>query len=160
MRKVIENEMIPDFPEKKDFNIYYKRVMKDYKNISGFFPYLKITNLITCHPKEIFIYGNLIPYQVAVKCQSNKDIQRNSLYIIGIYSNEFPNKPLYIVDFYEKIKWSQIPEQHRHRRKHPETDIDILCTHHPNEEINEYSISDRNIVVLSSAWKLYIQFKN
>ena len=155
----MENSMIPDFSKDEKFIVYKRKVIKDFKNIKEYFPLLKLTCLITSIPKEIYIYGNLIPYEVLKKCKSKKDIERNSLYVLGTYPSDFPKDNLYVEDFNKKIDWSDLPEHRRHRNVHPQTKREILCTHYPNGEINDYKVNDRNIVILSSAWKLYIQYK-
>lgn len=155
----IKNYFIPDFPLYKDFNDYYNRVMEDFHNLKNYFPLIQITILPTVKPKEIYITGNLIPIEVLQKCVTTKDIERNSLYILGIYPIKYPEDNIYVEDFYQKINWSRVPYEHIHQNVHPKTNRKVLCTHHPYGEINGLKQRDRTVAILSSAWKLYRQYK-
>lgn len=157
--KEIENNFIPDFPCNKNFDEYYESVIKDFHIVKDYFPLLQITSLPTVKAKEIFITGKLIPQDVLKKCVSIKDIERNSFYILGIYPSEFPKDNMYVEDFYEKINWSGIPDKHKHRRIYVKNKRIVLCTHHPDGEINGFKQDFRSVAVLASAWKLYIQCK-
>lgn len=157
--QLIEHNIIPDYSENNKFNEYYKMVIEDFENVKSYFPLLKITNLPTVKPKEIFITGNLIPLKVLNNCVTEKDIERNSLYILGIYPSEYPADEIYVEDLYKKINWSKIPYKHRHVNIHPKNNRRVLCTHHPYGEINVLKQSERTVAILSSAWKLYRQYK-
>lgn len=157
--KVLQQNFIPDFPLDTDFSEYSRIVMKDFKNLKNYFPLLNVTSLPTIKPKEIFITGNLIPWNLLEKCVTLKDIERNSLYILGTYPSNYPDEDIYVEDFYEKINWGNIPYKHRHKRIHPKTNRIILCTHHPNGEVNAFKERERTVAILSSAWKLYVQYK-
>lgn len=157
--KIVEQRFIPDFPSDKDFNKYYQMVMEDFQIVKSFFPLLQIICMPTTKPKEIFITGNLIPIDVLQECVTPKDMERNSLYILGIYPSEYPEDNIYVEDFYEKINWAKIPYEHRHQNLHPKTNRKVLCTHHPDGEVNVLKQNDRTIAILSSAWKLYMQYK-
>lgn len=158
-KKAIDHNIIPDFPDNNKFNEYYNMVIEDFKNVKSYFPLLEIRNLPTVKPKEIFITGNLIPLEILNNCATQKDIERNSLYILGIYPSEYPEDEIYVEDFYQKINWSKIPYKHRHENRHPKNNRRVLCTHHPNGEINALKQSERTVAILSSAWKLYRQYK-
>lgn len=155
----IEQNFISDFPLNEDYNKYYNLVINDFKIVKSYFPLVKITALPTVKPKEVFISGNLIPTDVLQKCITTNDIERNSLYILGVYPSGFPKDTLYVEDLYKKIDWSKIPYEHRHQRTYLKTQRSILCTHHPNGEINGINETDKTIAILASAWKLYIQYK-
>lgn len=157
--KCIEPSFIPDFPSNKDFSKYYQMVMEDFQIVIDYFPLLKITSLPTKRPKEIFISGDLIPKDVHDECITANDIERNSLYILGIYPNDYPDSNIYVEDFYKKIDWSKIPDEHIHRTQHPVTKRVVLCTHHPSGEVNAFKQKDKTVAVLASAWKLYKQYK-
>lgn len=157
--KIVEQQFIPDFPLSKDFNKYYQMVMEDFQIVKNYFPLLQIVCLPTTKPKEIFISGNLIPMEVLQECVTPNDIERNSLYILGIYPNDYPEDNIYVEDFYEKINWSKVPYEHRHQNIHPRTYRKALCTHHPNGEVNALKQNVRTVAILSSAWKLYRQYK-
>lgn len=157
--KIVEHQFIPDFPLGKDFNKYYQMVMEDFQIVKGYFPLLQIICLPTIQPKEIFITGNLIPVEVLKECVTLKDIERNSLYILGIYPNDYPEDNIYVEDFYDKINWNKVSYEHRHENLHPNTYRKVLCTHHPDGEINALKRNDRTVAILSSAWKLYRQYK-
>lgn len=155
----VEGHFIPDFPLDKDFNSYYYRIMNDFQNAKKYFPLLKITSLPTVKPKEIFITGNLIPIEVLQGCETLKDIERNSLYILGVYPSEYPKDNIYVEDFYQKINWLKIPYEHRHQNLHPKNNRKVLCTHHPDGEINAIKQEGRTVAILFSAWRLYRQYK-
>ncbi|QGU96391.1 hypothetical protein GOM49_15985 [Clostridium bovifaecis] len=157
--KIVEQQFIPDFPSGKNFNKYYQMVMEDFQIVKSYFPLLQIICLPTMQPKEIFITGNLIPVEILRECVTPKDIERNSLYILGIYPNDYPDDNIYVEDFYEKINWDKIPYEHRHQNLHPKTYRKVLCTHHPDGEVNALIQGDRTVAILSSAWKLYKQYK-
>lgn len=156
---VIKQEFIPDFSEDLDFNDYYKSVVEDFKNIKSYFPLLQLTVLPTNKSKEIFMTGNLLPKEVKDKCLSNKDIERYSIYILGIYPSEFPDDDIYVEDFHKKIDWSKLPERHIHENIYRKNKRKVLCTHHPNGEINRLSQRERSIAILSNTWKMYRHYK-
>lgn len=158
MTNNINYSMIPKL-EEENINLYYQNCKENFKEVKRFFPLLVLAIPFTLNPKQIYIYGKLIPYDVLKKCHTEKDISRTSINILGTYPYDFMNKGIYVEDLDEKINWLDIPQDRRHRRTHPETGREILCTHHPEEEINDYKSQDRNIVILSSAWKLYMQYK-
>lgn len=155
---VVEN-LIPYFPLGQDFSAYYSIVMEDFQNVKSYFPLLQITSLPTIKSKEIFITGSLIPVDVLKGCLTPQDIERNSIYILGIYPCEYPLDNIYVEDLHQKINWSKVPYEHRHQNIYPKNNRIILCTHHPYGEINGLKQSDRTIAILSSAWKLYMQYK-
>lgn len=158
--KAVEQEFIPDFPPDKDYDTYYKRVLNDFQIVKKFFPLLHMVCLPTRKPKEIFFTGNLIPSSLLQKCVSQRDIERNSLYILGIHPNEYPEENIFVEDLYEKIDWeSNIPKEHLHLNLHPKTNRIVLCTHHPYGEINALKQTDKTVAILFSAWKLYMQYK-
>ena len=156
---VVEH-LIPYFPLDQDFNNYYSVVMEDFQKVKGYFPLLQITCLPTIKLKEVFITGNLIPVDVLKKCLTPQDIGRNSLYILGIYPSEYPLDNIYVEDLHQKINWAKVPDKHRHQNIYYKTNRIILCTHHPYGEINALKPSERTIAILSSAWKLYRQYKD
>lgn len=156
----IKSDFIPDFPKEDDFNRYYKLVIEDFIIVKKYFPLLNLTCLPLLKPKEIFITGSLIPVEVLRNCISSKDIERNSLFILGIYPSDYPSDNIYVEDFYKKIDWLKIPHEHRHQNLHPKTKRKILCTHHPDGEINGLKKRERTVAILSSAWKLYRQYKD
>lgn len=157
--KRIEQQFIPVFTSGKDFNKYYHMVMEDFRIVRSYFPLLQIICLPTTKPKEIFITGKLIPIEVLEECETLNDIERNSLYILGIYPSDYPEDNIYVEDFYEKINWNKVPYEHKHQNLHPKTYRKVLCTHHPDGEVNALKQSDRTVAILSSAWKLYRQYK-
>lgn len=130
----------------------------DFKRLKERFPLLEMTSLPTVIPKEIFIYGEAIDKAILEYCKSEVDIRKNSIYILGIYPSSFPKQELVIEDFKQKIDWSKIPLEHRHINIY-KNGRKVLCTHHPNGEINELAIEKRSIAIIDSAWRLFIQYK-
>lgn len=131
---------------------------KDFEKVKDRFPLLKMTSLPTIVPKEIFIYGEAIDKEILECCKSEFYIRKNSIYILGIYPSNFPKQEIVIEDFKQKIDWSKIPLEHKHRNTY-KNGRNVLCTHHPNGEINELDIEKRSIAVIDSAWRLFIQYK-
>ncbi|WIF95472.1 hypothetical protein [Caminicella sporogenes] len=155
----IKCEFIPDFDENRDFNIYYSNVVKDFNIAKSFFPLITLTILPTNKPKEIFITGNLIPVDVLKRCLTKRDIERYSIYILGIYPSEFPDDDIHVEDFHKKIDWSRVPYKHKHENIYIKNRRKVLCTHHPNGEINKLTQQERTVAILSNAWKLYRHYK-
>ncbi|MBV1821218.1 adenylate/guanylate cyclase domain-containing protein, partial [Bacteroidales bacterium MSK.15.36] len=149
--------IINDFDSDYNFSRYLTLVKNDFNIVKKFFPLLKLTILPTIKPKEIFITGKLIPYEVFKKCNSDSDINRYSIYILATYPSNFNDENIYVEDMYKKIDWSKIPYEHQHLGSY--RNKEILCTHHERGEINSISKSERTIAILFSAWKLYIQYK-
>lgn len=117
-----------------------------------------MTFLPTIVPKEIFIYGEVIDKKILQCCKSKIYIRKNSIYILGIYPSNFPKQEIVIEDFKQKIDWDKIPPKHKHLNSYKNSRY-VLCTHHPNGEINELAIEKRSIAVINSAWRLFIQYK-
>ncbi|MCJ8343694.1 MAG: hypothetical protein MJH09_12755 [Cetobacterium sp.] len=117
-----------------------------------------MTFLPTLKPKEIFIYGEVIDKELLEHCKSKIDIKKNSIYILGIYPSNFPKQEIVIEDFKQKIDWNKIPLKHNHINTY-KNNRTVLCTHHPNGEINELLTEKRSIAVIYSAWRLFIQYK-
>jgi hypothetical protein len=61
---------------------------------------------------EQLIEHNIIPLEVFNNCVTEKDIERNSLYILGIYPSKYPEDEIYVEDLHKKINWSKIPYKH------------------------------------------------
>lgn len=151
------NLIIPNFDFNYDFSVYSDLVKKDFNIIKEFFPLLNLTILPTCIAKEIYVTGKLIPYELLENCNSELEIDRNSIFILAIYPSDFDNSDIYVQDLYGKINWDEIPEEHRHFRFHKGRKI--ICTHHLDGEINGLSKENKSIAILFSAWKLYMQCK-
>lgn len=132
---------------------------KDFEKVKERFPLLKMTFLPTIVPKEIFIYGEAIDKKILEYCKREVDIRKNSIYILGIYPSNFPKQEIVIEDFKQKINWNNIPLEHNHSNIYKNF-RKVLCTHHPNGEINELEVEKRSIAVIDSAWRLFIQYKN
>lgn len=147
--------MIPEF-NGESFQDYYEKVMRDFTNLKKEFPLLKVTMLPTRKLKKIFIKGKLIPKEVLDNCVRKSQIEKNSIDIIAIYPNNFPQAEITVKDINGKIDWSKLPDKHRHRRIID--DIEYLCTHHPNGEINSIHVNKRSSIVLNNAWKIYAQY--
>lgn len=155
---MVDKNSIPDYCG-QDFGIYYEKVKKDFENVKQEFPLLQITLLPTVKPKEIYIRGLLINKRLIEVCSKTVDIKRRSIEILAIYPSDFPNSEIVVEDLRGKIKWSEIPKEHRHRNKY-KNGREVLCTHHPNGEINEIPFEKRTIMILNSAWNLYYQYKS
>lgn len=147
---------IPNY-DGKNFDEYYKLVRKDFENVKLKFPLLNIVSLPTRIPKEIYIEGILINKELLQLCKREIDIKKNSMRILGIYPSNFPKNDLVISDIDKKINWNEIPRNHKHENEYKE--IKVLCTHHPNGEINEFKEDEKSIEILMSAWRLFIQYK-
>jgi len=155
----ISDSDIPDFNSDFDFNNYYSIMKVDFKQVKTYFPLLNMTLLPTKKCKEVFVSGDLIPYEVLQKCKTEKDIERFSMPIIAIYPSNYPKDEIYVEDYSKKIDWGIIPHKHRHYNSHPSIkNKRILCTHHPNGEINVIDNDHKSVAILNSAWKLYIQY--
>lgn len=152
-----EGPIIPEFDLEYDFSKYISLVKDDFKVVKKFFPLLKLTILPTTVPKEIFMKGKLIPYEILKKCDSDKDISRSSICIRAIYPSNFDENNIYVEDIYNVIDWSNIPEKHRHFRSYER--IKALCTHSEYGKINSLANTEKSLAILLSAWKLYIQYK-
>lgn len=148
---------IYDFNLDHNFSAYLTSVKTDFKMIKSFFPLLILTILPTAKPKEVFITGTLIPYEILKKCKSDSDIDSYSIYIRATYPSNFNEANIYVEDVYSKINWSNVPEEHRHLRFY--RGKEILCTHHLYGEINGIPRSEQSLAILFSAWKLYIQYR-
>ncbi len=153
--KLTDSCIIYDFNLDNDYSRYSALVKDDFNIVKRFFPLLKLTILPTVKPKEIVITGNLIPYEVLKKCNSDSDINRYSIYIMATYPSNFSNNTIYVEDIYGKIDWSIIPDKHKHLRFL--NGKEVLCTHHPHGEINGLPKYKRSLAILFSAWRLYIQ---
>jgi hypothetical protein len=149
--------IIYDFDSNYDYSRYSARVKSDFNIVKKFFPLLKLTILPTVKPREIVTIGNLIPYEVLKKCNSDNDINRYSIYIMATYPSNFNNEDIYVEDIYREIDWEHVPSEHCHLRRHKGKKI--LCTHHWLGEINGIPKLERSTAILLSAWKLYIQYK-
>lgn len=152
-----EYKLVPDYCS-TDFNKYYEDVLKDFKNIKTFFPLLNLTILPTLKPKEIYITGQLIPFEIIKSCTSKGNIKRKSIYIRAIYPSDYPENQIVVEDIFKKINWKDVPNEHRHKRSYK--DIEIICTHHPRGEINNLCTQDKSIAILHSAWSIYVQYKS
>lgn len=144
--------------EGTNYEEYNKIVIEDFKRISNEFPLLKICYVPTIKQKEICISGQLIPKSFFDKCKNEKDIQRWSINIRAIYPSNISEEDIVVEDVDKKINWIRIPQEHRHENIY-RNKIRVLCTHHPNGEINIFSKEIRSIKILYSAWNIYIQYK-
>lgn len=118
---------------------------------------MEITSLPTVTHKEIFIYGYALDKEVVKYCKTEVDKKKHGIYILGIYPSDFPKSEIIIEDFKQKIQWSKIPAEHRHINTY--NGRTVLCTHHPNGEINELPLDKRSVAVIDSAWRLFMQYK-
>lgn len=136
-----------------NYSIYKEMVYADFNRVKDFFPLLYI-----CEPplqsKEIAIYGNLIPNEI-YKLTNDKNLQELSITINAKYPTKFPEQNLYnIRDVTRKINWETIPPEHIHR-----FGVDgLLCTYHPQGEINNEPMEERTVKILLSAYRLYYQY--
>ena len=154
---MVNTDMIPDYNE-NDFCSYYRKVKNDFKKIKKEFPLLKITSLPTVKPKEIYMHGLLISNKVLNLCKREIDVKRNSIEILAIYPSDYPKSEIVVEDLMKKISWDKIPKAHQHINFY-RNGREVLCTHHPNGEINEFPIEVRSVAVLKSAWNIYFQYK-
>lgn len=150
------NECIFEY-KGENFQEYCNKVENDFVHVKEEFPKLELCILPTRIKKEIFFMGELISKDILKLCKNDIDIKKNSLYIKGIYPSEFPKEDILVQDYNNKINWELIPQEHQHKNHYK--GIEVLCTHHPEGEINEFLFRDRSIKILESAWRLYIQVK-
>lgn len=149
--------VIPDY-EGKNYQEYNKIVMEDFRRIKNEFPLLKICYIPTVKQKELCITGRLIPKNTLDNCKTEKDIQRWSINIRVIYPSNISKQDIVVEDVDKKINWTRIPQEHKHENVY-NNNIRVLCTHHPNGEINMFSEEKRSIKILYSAWSIYIQYR-
>lgn len=144
------------FPSGKDFNQYFHTSRNDFRFIKEFFPLLKICILPTVKPRQIFLYGWLLPAELCEFCTNEIDITRYGFYIYSYYPIGFPEDDIEVEDIFGTINWSLIPVKHRHIN-YVNGRLTGLCTHHPYGEINDVPSNHRSVKILMSAWKLYYQ---
>lgn len=150
-------DMIRHFPDEKNYSKYVDSVLADFRFVKGFFPLLNVSILPTVIPRELFIYGWLIPAELCDNAEKDANIKRFGIYILANYPATYPEDDVEVEDICRVIDWNLIPENHRHRKI-----IDGrptgLCTHHPFGEINDVPFKHRTVKILASAWKLYYQY--
>lgn len=148
--------IVYDFNLAYDYSKYLRLVKRDFRIVKDYFPLLKLSILPTIKPKEIYLTGDLIPFEVLKKCNSDSDIERYSIYIMATYPSNYKDEDIYVEDIYRKIDWSKIPDKHKHWQTY--RGKKILCTHHEYGEINSLAEDEKSLAILFSAWKLYIQY--
>ncbi|WP_091545011.1 hypothetical protein [Alkaliphilus peptidifermentans] len=153
---LIDNKLISPFNRAYDYNNYYREVYKDYQLVKSFFPLLKICMPPTVEPKEIFIFGKLVPSDMVTYLKSEEIEKKYSFYIFASYPSNFPDEDITVEDVCGSIDWSLVPPEHRHI-KYINGRSTGLCTHHPDGEINSVKYEHRTTKILMSAWKLYYQ---
>lgn len=156
---ILTDSITEVFPGDINYDSYIKDVSRDFNIVKSFFSDLKLCTIPTLQIRESFIYGWIIPPHLQDVVKTVTDKRRYGLYIIAVYPSEYGNKDVDIVveDPLKSIDWSKIPEKHRHKatfRRRP-----VLCTHHPKAEINDVPKEFRTVKILSSAWKLYDQYR-
>lgn len=154
----ITNKIIRQFPESQNYSEYLNKVLVDFKFVKEFFPFLNICMLPTVKPKELFIYGWLVPYDLCCYLDKNTNIDTLGIYILAHYPSEYPDKDIEVEDICRSIDWINIPEKHRHIKCLDGRETG-LCTHHPYGEINDVPKKHRTVKILASAWKIYYQYK-
>lgn len=153
----INNKIIREFPEDLSYNDYFNSVLSDFAFVKGFFPLLNICMLPTVKPKELYIYGWLLPASLCNTRDIEANIKRFGMYILAYYPNKYPEEDVEVEDICGVINWNLIPEEHRHI-KIIDGRLTGLCTHHPDGEINDVPFKHRTVKILTSAWKLYYQY--
>lgn len=153
---LIDNKLIVPFDKDYDFNRYYDKVSKDFELVKSFFPLLRICMPPTVEPKEIFIFGKLVPRDLVPLLNSEEIEKKYSFYIFASYPSNFPDEDITVEDVCGAIDWRLVPSEHRHI-KYINGRLTGLCTHHPNGEINSVKSEHRSTKILMSAWKLYYQ---
>jgi hypothetical protein len=143
---------------KEGYNDYIQKVYEDYLIIKKIYPLLKILILPPLNNrKKSFLYGKLIPKKIFDLCRGDQELlEDNSLEIIGIYPDNFPEKEIEIKDRNKIINWGKVEYEHWHFNANNGT----LCTHHPNGRIKELKFEDRSLAVLDSAWNIFVSYKN
>lgn len=147
------DKVIKQFSGERDYDEYINDVFSNFRFVNEFFPLLNICLLPTVAPKELFIYGWLLPADL---CGILKK-EEFGMYILAYYPSKYPKEDIEVEDICKKIDWNLIPKRHRHIRAL--RGRQILCTHHPAGEINDVPVNQRTVKILMSAWKLYYQYK-
>lgn len=146
------SKVVKEFKE-KEFDQYYHTVVEDFRHIKAHFPLLNLTLLPTIVPMEMYISGRLIPKEMLDKCKGAYQIDKFSIEIVVVYPQEFPAKQIEVIDYKGKIQWDKVPIQHTHVNTW--RDVEVLCTHHPNGEINALESEKRTTAILKTSWNLY-----
>ncbi len=154
---LIDESVIAPFNSDYCYMDYKKKVLEDFRNVKTFFPTLEICILPTVKPREIFIYGWLVPKDLGLLLSPEEDFKRYGIYIIALYPSKFPDDDITVEDINRTINWSLVPDRHRHRKTINGRNTG-LCTHHPDGEINSVSRDNRSVKILMSAWKLFFQY--
>ncbi|MGI6684444.1 MAG: hypothetical protein ACOX47_02925 [Bacillota bacterium] len=155
---LITDELIRVFPVGRNYNEYFKNVLSDYRFAKEFFPLLNICMLPTVKPREIYMYGWLLPNILCNTTEKEENIKKYGIYILAYYSSNYPEEDIEVEDICGAINWELIPERYRHRTLINGRPTG-LCTHHPDGEINDVPNKHRTVKILMSAWKLYYQYK-
>jgi hypothetical protein len=155
---IITDKIIRKFPEGRSYSDYLNNVFSDFKFVKEFFPLLNICMLPTVQPRELFIYGWLLPIDLCAEIEKEANIKRFGMYILSHYPSKYPEEDVEVEDICRTIDWGLIPEKHRHRKLLDGRPTG-LCTHHPYGEVNDVPKKHRTVKILTSAWKLYYQYK-